>query len=407
MEELDKKISRSERINAEESDKKRKKKRKILLVILIMLLLILGYIGLSFYKNLNNGFKESTKTVQVDPNLTQFSVLVMGIDENDSRAKQGQTRDKSRTDALVYMAVNKDTKRMDMVSIPRDSLSLMRKREDESDLNSYFFDKINHAYAYGGVDGTIESVSNLLNVPVNFYIIINFKAFEKVVDSLGGVEVYVPFDMKEQNANGERDTINLKKGWHTLKGADALAFTRSRYYDSDIDRGQRQLQVIHAVIDKAKSLGALTKINELIEIGGNNVTHNLSLSEIATIASIFTTNDIDIVSHKIGGYDAQMEGVYYYYPKPLHLQYISSVINYNLGKPLPRKGEIMNIAYQNHIVPLNKNYSKVNLGNIESKYEIFDYVDLSGEDNKNNLKEVLLEKDLANDPTVSNENRPT
>lgn len=401
--EIQDKLSRIQRHNDE---KKRSRKRKLIAASIITLLFSIGvYAVLLVYNNINSGFKKSGATVEIDPNVNSFSVLVMGIDENEARREQGQTRENSRTDSLVYLAVNKEKKKMDMVSIPRDSLSLM-KEEFDSRENTYFFDKINHAHAYSGIDGTIESVSSLLNVPVNYYIIINFAAFEDVVDALGGVELYVPFDMTEQNANGEQGTIELKKGWHTLNGEQALAFSRSRYYDSDIDRGQRQLQVIHAVIDKAKSLGGLSKINELIKIGGTNVTHNLSVSDIATIAGIFTTNEINIVAHKIGGYDAYMDGVYYYYPKPKHLLYLSSVLNNTLGKKLPESDEIINIGYQDYIKPLERNYSPTVPLNIEELHARFSYINLENEDLKVNLPEKLTEVDLLNDPTISNENKP-
>ncbi|MDO4813916.1 MAG: LCP family protein [Gemella sp.] len=398
------KLSRSQRHLDEK--KKAKKKKIIAISILMFLFAFLSYGAYMLYNNINSGYRKSSSTAAIDPNFNSFSVLVMGIDENDSRRAQGQTRENSRTDALIYLAVNKEKKKMDMVSIPRDSLSLMKAEFDNRD-NSYFFDKITHAHAHAGTDGTIESVSSLLNVPVNFYIVINFAAFEKVVDSLGGVELYVPFDMKEQNANGEQGTIELKQGWHTLNGAQALAFSRSRYYDSDIDRGQRQLQVIHAVIDKAKSLGGLSKINELIQITGSNVTHDLSVSNIATIATMFTTNDMNIVAHKIGGYDAYMDGVYYYYPKPKHLLYLSSILNDTLQRPLPKRDEITNIAYQDYIRPLERKYSLGVPTNLEETHSRFSYVNLEAEDRKENLPTQLAEEDLLRDPTISNENRPT
>ena len=392
----------------EMSNKKPKRKifRNIILILLACLVVFSGYTAYNFYKSIGSGYKESLMTADVDPNFNKFSMLIMGIDENDSRAAEGQTRENSRTDSLIYLAVNKDKKRMDMVSIPRDSLTLMREKSDKNDDNAYFFDKITHAYAYGGTDGTIEAVSNLVNAPVNFYAVVNFKVFEKVVDSLGGVELYVPFDMTEQNANGDMGTVELKKGWHVLNGEQALAFSRSRYYDSDIERGQRQLQVLHAVIDKAKSINALSKVNELITISGDNVTHNMTMSQIASAISMYVSNDIEIVSHRIGGYDATMGGVYYYYPKSSHLQYISSVLNNTLGNRIPLAKDILNIYYQGYIVPLEKQYSKnTNQLNFDDLTPI-NYVELSIEDLKDSLPIRLTEVDLENDPTVSNENKP-
>lgn len=390
--------------------KEKKKKRrffwKIILVIATLLIVYGGYTIYNLYKSVEVGYKKVENTVEVDPNFKNFSILIMGIDENDARALEGQTRENSRTDAMIYLAVNKDKNRMDMVSIPRDSLTMMRYKADKNNDNSYFFDKITHAYAYGGTDTTIDSVSNLLNVPVNFYAVINFKAFEQVINSLGGVELYVPFDMVEQNANGEQGTVELKQGWHVLNGEQALAFSRSRYYDSDIERGQRQLQVIHAVINKATSLNALTKLNELITIGGDNVTHNMTMKQITSAVSMFASGNMEIVSHRIGGYDANIGGIYYYYPKPSHLMYVSSVLNNTLGNTLPKANDILNIHYQGYITPLVQGYSKNVKIAASTKFAPANHVLMTADDYLANLSNQLTVDDLINDPTVSNENKP-
>lgn len=400
--------SRLSRTRREQEIKKKKKSkiRRIFLLIIFLLVLYGGYTLFNLFMNLNNGYKESENTVEVDPNFKQFSVLIMGIDQNDSRASEGQTRENSRTDSLIYLAINKENKRVDMVSIPRDSLSLMRNKEDKHKNSSYFFDKITHAHAYGGVDGTIESVHNLLNAPINFYVVINFKAFQKVVDSLGGIELYVPFDMVEQNSEGYPGTVKLKKGWQTLNGEEALAFSRSRYYDSDIERGQRQLQVLHATVDKAKGLNAISKINEFISITGDNVTHNMNTKQITSAASIFAKNDMQIVAHRIGGYDVNMGGVYYYYPKPSHLLYISSILNKALGNALPSSNDILNIHYQGYILPLTNQYSLGTKKPASTLYRPANYIRFAPEDMLQNIPERLNENDMNNDPTVSNENKP-
>lgn len=399
-------LSRVRRAREARAPKRKKKRYKIILLLFLFVFCFGGYTAYNFYKYVYLGYQKSASTVEVDPNFNHFSLLIMGIDENDSRAAEGQTRENSRTDSIVYLAVNKNQKRMDMVSIPRDSLTLMRKKENVLVNDAYFFDKITHAYAYGGVDATIEASSNLINAPVNFYAIVNFKVFEQVVDSLGGLNLYVPFDMLEQNANGDMETVELKKGWQLLNGEQALAFARSRYYDSDIERGQRQLQVIHAIIDKAQSLNALAKINDLIQIGGDNVTHNMTLQQIASAVTMFANNDIEIVSHRIGGYDAEMGGVYYYYPKPSHLQYISSVVNNTLEKPIPLANSILNIHYQGYIVPLNPKYNKNINKKVDMFYDPLYYVTFAPEDLRENLPQKLSVMDLEDDPTVSNENKP-
>jgi putative transcriptional regulator len=407
---MEEKFSRRKRISSRSYKNKNKSGlKKILLTILTLLIVGIGgfsaYTFFNFSNSAQKGYKDVDYLKEVDPNFKKFSVLILGIDMNDDRKAQGQTREDSRTDSMILATVNKDKKRMDMVSIPRDSLSLMREKDDEHNDSAYFYDKITHAHAYNDVKGTTNAVENLLHTPINFYVLINFKAFEQTVDAFGGIDLYVPFDMDEQNANGEENTVKLTKGWHTLNGEKALAFARSRYYDSDIERGQRQLQAIHALIDKAKSLNALSKINEVINIAGDNVEHNLTTTQISSAIKMFFNNDIEIVSHRIDGYDVMYNGVYYYYPRPLSLLYASSALRDNLDLPLPKSTDLLNIYYQGHI---NIGLKKYKINNLLSKniYPQAALAVMSPEDLLINLPEQLTKADLKNDITVSNENRP-
>lgn len=411
---MEEKISRQKRISSPSYKRggrppKKRGFKKILFTVLALFLVGTGVFAAYTYYNFSNSAKKGYKNVdyltEVDPNFKKFSVLILGIDMNDDRKAQGQTREDSRTDSMILATINKDKKRMDMVSIPRDSLSLMREKNDENNNSAYFYDKITHAHAYNDVKGTTNAVENLLNTPINFYVLINFKAFVQTVDAFGGIDLYVPFDMDEQNANGEENTIKLKKGWHTLNGEQALAFARSRYYDSDIERGQRQLQAIHSLIDKAKSLNALAKINEVINIAGDNVEHNLSTTQISTAIKMFINDDMEIVSHRIDGYDVMYDGVYYYYPRPLSLLYASSALRNNLDLPLPKATDLLNIYYQGHISIGLKQY-KINNLRPTQNYPISNLTVMSPEDSLLNLPERLTSKDLKNDITVSNENRP-
>ena len=381
-----KRISSPSFINGEKPPKKRGFK-KILMAILALVIVGIGgfsaYTFFNFSSSAQKGYKNVDYLKEVDPNFKKFSVLILGIDMNDDRKAQGQTREDSRTDSMILATVNKDKKRMDMVSIPRDSLSLMREKDDENNNSAYFYDKITHAHAYNDVKGTTNAVENLLHTPINFYVLINFKAFEQTVDTFGGIDLYVPFDMDEQNANGEENTVKLKKGWHT----------------------QRQLQAIHALIDKAKSLNALTKINEVINIAGDNVEHNLSTTQISSAIKMFINEDMEIVSHRIDGYDIYYGGVYYYYPKPLSLLYASSALRNNLDLPLPKATDLLNIYYQGHISIGLKQYKIDNL-RLAQNYPVSNLTVMSPEDLLANLPERLTTDDLKNDITVSNENRP-
>ena len=100
----------------------------------------------------------------------------------------------------------------------------------------YKYDKITHAHVFGGVDSTIDTVENFLDVPVDYDVKFNFKSFIKIVDSLGGIPVH-RFQLSSQNKieATKQMRIHLKKGRQHLNGEEALALTKTRHIDSGLD----------------------------------------------------------------------------------------------------------------------------------------------------------------------------
>src|SRR5690625_2459231 len=107
----------------------------------------------------------------VDPKNDHVSILLLGIDENDKR----KAREVARTDAMVFATLNKTDKSIKLLSIPRDSLVYIPEVGYE--------DKINHAHAFGGTEATIETVEGLLDIPVDYYVKLNFNAFVEVIEA--------------------------------------------------------------------------------------------------------------------------------------------------------------------------------------------------------------------------------
>src|SRR5699024_2468780 len=137
--------------------------------------------------------KSDLRDDYVDPKFDNVSILLMGIDENDKRKE----REIARTDALILATLNKDDKSIKLMSIPRDSLVYIPKVQRE--------DKINHAHAFGGTTATIETVEQVLDIPVDYYLKVNFNAFVDVIDAIGGVEADVPYEFKESDSSDKRD----------------------------------------------------------------------------------------------------------------------------------------------------------------------------------------------------------
>ena len=172
-------------------------------------------------------------------------------------------------------------------------------------------DKITHAHAYGGTESTIETVEELFDIPVDYFFKLNFNAFIDVVDTLGGITVDVPFTVSEMDSNDNKNAIRLKKGVHTLNGEEALALARTRKIDNDIERGKRQQLVIKAIIDKAISVGSVTKYGSVMESMGNNLSTNMDFSEILGLYK-YALSGLDIESLELEGSDDRINEVYYY-----------------------------------------------------------------------------------------------
>ena len=248
--------------------------------------------------------KSDLRDDYVDPKFDNVSILIMGVDENEKRKERdGEV---TRTDALILATLNKDDKSVKLLSIPRDSLVYIPEVGYE--------DKINHAHAFGGTYATIETVENLLDLPVDYYVKLNFRAFVDVVDAIDGVEVDVPYEFKESDSNDKRDNIHLFPGIQKLDGEEALAFARTRKQDSDVDRGKRQVELINSVINKSTSLTQILKYDDIIDAVGDNMSTNMTFTEMKSFFSYAThgTTGIDVEQLSLEGQDYQPSSTYYW-----------------------------------------------------------------------------------------------
>src|SRR5690606_9437088 len=147
---------------------------------------------------------------QVEPLHDNISILFIGVDDSEARDQDDHN---IRSDALVLATLNNEDKSIKLVSIPRDTYTYIP--------DAGYEDKITHAYALEGPSSTIESVEELLEVPVDYYVRMDFQAFIEVVDSLGGIEAEVPYDLEEKDENDIHGAIVLKEGLQELNGSEA------------------------------------------------------------------------------------------------------------------------------------------------------------------------------------------
>ncbi|KHG58091.1 LytR family transcriptional regulator [Bacillus anthracis] len=339
--------------NTRSKPKKSKKKIKIIISVILFFLIVGG--GYTWFlvnkassavrnaaHDLARGDKSDLRDKAVKPITNNVSVLVMGVDESDVRGKEyGEA---IRTDALLLVTFNKDSKTVKLLSIPRDTYTYIPVEKKK--------DKITHAHAYGstknGKDGgpqaSIDAVEKLLNVPVDYFVKFNFKSFMKIVDDLGGIEVDVPVEFTEQDSNDNADAIHLKKGVQKLNSEEALALARTRHIDSDAMRGQRQQLVIEAILEKLTSVGSVTKVGNIIDdINGQFVT-NLTFDDMLSFYKYGADSSIEKL--QIQGDDCYMEKgddtcsksagggrTYFYNPDKKELAKVTNDLRTHLGLP--------------------------------------------------------------------------
>jgi len=282
-------------------------KKKILFWILgiIGVLVIAGGVyAYTVYSNVSNALNtvhkpldrdksdKRDKKVEIADNKP-ISILLMGVDQEDNGT--------GRSDSLMLFTLNPKTKSMKITSIPRDSYTEIVGKGKK--------DKINHAYAFGGIDMSVKTVENFLNVPVDHYIEVNMAGFKDIVDAVGGVDVNNDLEFTSRNQHFAKGNIHLN-------GETALKYTRMRYEDprGDFGRQMRQRQVIQAVIKKGASVSSLASYGDVLKAIEKNVKTSLTQDQMFDIQKNYkdcmqNSEEIQIPGD---GHKAA-DGIWYYY----------------------------------------------------------------------------------------------
>ncbi|TKC16994.1 polyisoprenyl-teichoic acid--peptidoglycan teichoic acid transferase TagU [Robertmurraya kyonggiensis] len=286
-------------------DKKQKRKKKkwvkVLLIVILLLFIAVGTYAFTVYRSLTNAVdtmhapidreKSEKRTEQVDLEKAQpFSVLLLGVDEREG--------DRGRSDTMIVLAVNPSKNSVKMLSIPRDSRTEI--------IGKGTTDKINHAYAFGGVEMSIATVENFLDLPIDHYVQINMEGFQDIVNAVGGVTVQNDLDFTYEGTH-------FPEGELSLDGTKALKYSRMRYEDprGDFGRQQRQRQIIKAIIDEGASLNTLTNFGDIFTALGQNVKTDLSFDQMVTIQSKYRTAAKEIEQVTVNGQGTKIDGIYY------------------------------------------------------------------------------------------------
>ena len=220
-----------------------------------------------------------------------FSVLILGVDTGEyGRTYQG------RSDTIMVAAVSKD--KTSLVSIPRDTKVAISGHGENN--------KINAAYAYGGVSGAINTLQSYLDVPIDHYIKLNMRGLVQLSEAVGPITV-----------DNDLDFTNLghhfKKGKVTIDKNNILAYTRMRYEDprGDYGRQLRQRIVTIALVHKLATIGNLSKYKQILNAVSANMTTDLTFSEIKSLVTEYKGADDNIQQVQLQGTGKMIDGVSY------------------------------------------------------------------------------------------------
>ncbi|WP_369901764.1 LytR family transcriptional regulator [Bacillus manliponensis] len=221
------------------------------------------------------------------------SILMMGVDQRADEA--------ARSDSLMLFTLNPGTKSMKITSIPRDTYTEIVGKGKK--------DKINHAYAFGGIDMAVKTVENFLDVPVDHYIEVNMEGFKDIVDAVGGVDVNNDLDFTYEGTHFEKGNIHLD-------GAEALKYSRMRYEDprGDFGRQMRQRQVIQAVIKEGATVSSLANYGSVLTAIEKNVKTSLTQSQMFDMQKNYKGCIENIEEIQIPGNGGKASnGIWYYH----------------------------------------------------------------------------------------------
>lgn len=332
--------------NTINSNKKKKLLKTIGLVLIIIIVISLGVlIGGYFYLQSMVG---KINHIDIDKSVIEINeevknelekygyrtIALFGVDSRSNQLEKG-----TRSDGIILAIIDEKTKKIDLVSVYRDSYLQIPGRS---------MDKVTHAYAYGGAELSMSTLNMNLDLNITEFATVNFNVLSDIVDSIDGVEIKITSDevkyinkyISEVSKVSKKESSSIKRaGTYNLDGVQAVAYSRIRYTSGgDYRRAERMRTVLSAIISKAKKLN-ITKLNKLAnkllpEIY-TNIDSNDIISMIPQIAAYSVSNSSGW-PYEVKG--ATIKKVWYGIPvtleenvKKLHQEFYSKQTDYKVS----------------------------------------------------------------------------
>ena len=263
-------------------------------------------------------FEEEIETEEVNTgDKDHFCMYFSGIDTF------GAVTQKSRSDVNIIGVVNNETKQILLVSTPRDyyvTLSTGQK------------DKLTHAGIYG-IDCSMDTLENLYDVEMKYYVRLNFSGFQNIINQIGGIDVNSEYSFVSETQEG---TYSYVKGVNHLNGEEALGFARARhaFKDGDRQRGRNQMQVIKATIQKLESAETLKNYANVMDQMSGSFQTDMTKDEVGYyVQSTLDNGGWEVLTYSVGGGDSSQKcyslgsNAYVMMPNEEDIKYAKELIN--------------------------------------------------------------------------------